>query len=133
MHEEFDINYMKETIGQCGLAYYGCCEPLDRKIDIVEKIPNLRKISVTPWADPDRAADAIGRRYVFSSKPTPAAVAVPVLDEAALRLEIRRILTAVRRNDCSCDIVLKDISTCNRRPENIFRWQQIVMEMVQAI
>lgn len=133
MHEEFDINYMKETIGQCGLAYYGCCEPLDRKIDIVEKIPNLRKISVTPWADPDRAADAIGRKYVFSSKPTPAAVAVSVLDEAALRLEIGRILAAVRRNDCSCDIVLKDISTCNRRPENIFRWQQIVMEMVQSL
>lgn len=133
MHEEFDINYMMESIGQCGLAYYGCCEPLDRKIDIVEKIPNLRKISVTPWADPDRAADAIGRKYVFASKPTPAAVAVPVLDEDTLRQEIGRILAAVKRNNCSCDIVLKDISTCNRRPENIFRWQQIVMEMVQNL
>jgi len=131
MHEEFDIDYMVETVGQCGLVYYGCCEPLDRKIDIVEKIPNLRKISITPWANVDVAAEAIGRKYVLASKPNPASVAVPVLDEDALREEIGRILGAVRRNGCSADIVLKDVSTCGRNPENLFRWERIVMEMVR--
>lgn len=51
MHDKFEIEFQKRTIGKCGLVYYGCCEPLDTKIDIVEKIPNLRKISITPWAD----------------------------------------------------------------------------------
>lgn len=131
MHEEFDIEYMKNTIGQCGLAYYGCCEPLDKKIDIVEKIPNLRKISITPWANVDVAAEAIGRKYVLSSKPNPSAVSVSMLDKEALREEIGRILDACRRNGCSCDIVLKDISSCCKRPENIFEWEQVVMEMVR--
>ncbi len=131
MHEEFDIEYMKKTVGQCGLVYYGCCEPLDKKIDIVEKIPNLRKISITPWADVNIAAEAINKKYVLSSKPNPSSVAVPVLDKDNLRREIKTILDACKRNGCSCDIVLKDISTCRKRPENIFEWEKIVMEMVK--
>jgi hypothetical protein len=131
MHEEFDIEYMKKTVGQCGLVYYGCCEPLDKKIDIVEKIPNLRKISVTPWANIDLAAEAIGSKYVLSAKPNPSAVAVPVLDKENLKREIGTILDACKRNNCSCDIVLKDISSCCKRPENIFEWEQVVMDIVK--
>ena len=131
MHEEFDIEYMKQTVGQCGLVYYGCCEPLDKKIDIVEKIPNLRKIGVTPWADVNVAAEAIGKKYVVSSKPNPAAVGVAMLDKDALKKEIGAILDACKRNSCSCDITLKDISTCSNRPENIFEWEQMVMELVR--
>jgi hypothetical protein len=131
MHDEFDISYMIETIGRCGLSYYGCCEPLDKKIDIVGKIPNLRKISVTPWADVNIAAEAIGRKYVLSAKPNPASVAVPVIDKYNLRKEIKKILDACTKNNCSCDIVLKDISTCRKQPENIFEWEQTVMETVR--
>lgn len=132
MHNEFDIDYMIETVGQCGLSYYGCCEPLDGKIDIVERIPNLRKISITPWANVNIAAEAIGEKYVLSSKPNPAKVAVPNLDKDDLKREIYEILDACKRNNCSCDIVLKDISSCNNRPENIFEWEQIVMELVKS-
>jgi hypothetical protein len=131
MHEEFDIDYIKEPMSRCGLVYYGCCEPLDKKMDIVMKLPNLRKIGVTPWADVNVAAEAIGRKYVLSSKPNPASVAVDRLDSDGLRKEIGAILAACRRHGCPCDIVLKDISTCNGRPENIFEWERIVMEMVR--
>jgi hypothetical protein len=131
MHYDFDIQYMIETLGQCGLVYYGCCEPLDKKIDIVEKIPNLRKIGVTPWADVNVAAEAINTKYVVSSKPNPSAVAVSMLDKDTLRKEISTILDACKRNNCSVDITLKDISTCCKRPQNIFEWEQTVMEMVK--
>ncbi|HIU32829.1 MAG TPA: hypothetical protein IAB66_11785 [Candidatus Caccousia avistercoris] len=131
MHEEFEIDYMKDTLGKCGLVYYGCCEPLDKKIDIVEKIPNLRKVSITPWADVQVGAEAIGKKYVLAAKPNPSAVAVPLLDKDALRKEIGNILDASRRNGCSVELVLKDISTCCHRPQNIFEWEQIVMDMVE--
>ncbi|MDN0043317.1 hypothetical protein [Mediterraneibacter glycyrrhizinilyticus] len=36
MHDEFDIQYMKKAMEPFGYVYYGCCEPLDRKIDILE-------------------------------------------------------------------------------------------------
>jgi hypothetical protein len=133
MHDEFDLEYMKRTVGTCGLVYYGCCEPLHNKIDLVEKIPNLRKIGVTPWADVNVAAEIIGGRYVVSNKPNPAAVAVPVLNEEALRKELGAVLEACKRYGVrGLDITLKDISTCCNRPENIFRWEQIAMEMVES-
>jgi hypothetical protein len=131
MHDEFDIEYMKKTMGQCGLVYYGCCEPLDKKIDIVEKIPNLRKISITPWANVDVASEAIAGRYVIASKPNPSSVAVGKLNKDALSQDIKRTIDACRRNGCSCDIVLKDISTCGNRPSNIFEWEKTVMEIVK--
>ncbi|QHQ63140.1 hypothetical protein Ana3638_22135 [Anaerocolumna sedimenticola] len=78
---EFDIPYMCRAMEQFGLVYYGCCEPLHNQIDIVSKIPNLRKISVTPWADFDIAAECIGKKYVMAAKANPAAVAIPNVDE----------------------------------------------------
>lgn len=131
MHDEFDIQYMMKLMADFGLNYYGCCEPLDRKMDIVEKLPNLRKVSITPWADVDVAAEAIGKKYVLANKPNPAAVTT-ILNEDALRKEIGRTLEAVKRNGCSCDIVLKDISSAGHDVKNLIRWEQIVMEMVKG-
>ena len=66
------IQDAKKVLSHYGLVYYGCCEALDRKLDMVKKIPNLRKISITPWANLERAAEIIGRNYVVSTKPNPA-------------------------------------------------------------
>lgn len=132
MHEEFDIEYEKEYFKGFGLVYYGCCEPLDRKIDIIRDIPGLRKISITPWANVKHAAEQMGGDFVMARKPNPAMVAVPELDEAALRAEIGETLDVCRANGVPVEFVLKDISSCGHNPENIFRWAQIVMDMVTA-
>ncbi|MDR3314050.1 MAG: hypothetical protein LBS96_06290 [Oscillospiraceae bacterium] len=133
MHDAFDIQYQIATTGSCGLVYYGCCEPLHNKIDIVEKIPNLRKIGVTPWADVDVATEIIGGRYVVSNKPNPAAVAVAHLDEDELRRELGKTLAACKRNGVrGLDITLKDISTVHHNPQNLFRWAQIAMELAEG-
>ena len=100
-------------------------------MDIVEKLPHLRKISTTPWADVDVAAEAIGRKYVLSNKPNPAAVSLE-LDEDALRKEIGRTLAAAKRNDCSIELVLKDISSAGKDVKNLIRWEQIAMELVKS-
>jgi len=131
MHDEFDIDYVKGLMEPFGLVYYGCCEPLDRKIDIIEKIPNLRKISITPWADVDVAAERIGTKYVLSSKPNPASVAVSNLDETSVRAELKKILDACKRNGCACDMVLKDISSVGHNAENLFQWERIAMDLVK--
>jgi len=130
MHEEFDIDYMKKLLAPFGANYYGCCEPLDKKIDIVEKIPNLRKISITPWADVDVSAEIIGNRYVLSNKPNPASVGLK-LNEEALREELGHTLAATKRNHCNCELVLKDISSVGKDIHNLMRWEQIAMELVK--
>ena len=131
MQEEFEIEHAKKLFEPFGLVYYGCCEPLHRKLDILAKLPHLRKIGVTPWADVDLMAEFIGGKYVMACKPNPAAVAIGSLDEDALRKELRHMLAAVRRNNASCDLVLKDISSAAGRLENLIRWEQIAMELVR--
>jgi len=130
MHEEFEIEYAKEFFEGFGLVYYGCCEPLHDKIDIVKKIPNLRKISITPWADVRKSAERMGKDYVLARKPNPAAVAVPHLDEEALRADILETLTVCRENGTPCEFVLKDISSAAYNPMNLTRWTQITMETI---
>ena len=129
MHDEFDITYAIESMKQFGMVYYGCCEPLDKKIDILRKIKNLRKISITPWADINIAAEAIGKDYVIAAKPNPANVSTG-FDENVIRKELKSIVDAVKRNGCSCDIVLKDISTVAGKPEHMIKWIEIAMEVV---
>ena len=96
------------------------------------KIPNLRKISVTPWANPHVCCEQIGGRYVVSAKPNPATLAVPHLDEQTVRAELDNTLSAIKRNGCSADIVLKDISTVCGNPENLIRWHRVATEAIQA-
>ena len=130
MTEEFEIDYARRFFEGFGLVYYGCCEPLDKKIDIVKKLPNLRKVSITPWADADEAADRLGSDYVFAYKPNPAFVATETLDESAVEAEIRRALNACKRNGISCEFTLKDISSIHRNPKNLERWAEIAMKLV---
>lgn len=131
MHDEFEIQYAMRAMESFGLVYYGCCEPLDRKIDIVKKIPNLRKISITPWADIRRAAETIGSEYVISAKPNPANLPFAAQNQTLIREEIRTIVKTCRDNGTPCEILLKDISTAAYNLENLIVWNRIAMEEVQ--
>jgi len=130
MQDEFDTQYMIKAMEPFGLVYYGCCEPLHHKIHILEKIPRLRKISITPWADVDVATDIIQNKYVVASKANPSNLAALKLDKEVVTKELTKIVSACRRNGCSCDIVLKDITTVYNNPKNLFEWEKIAMDIV---
>lgn len=132
MHDEFDISYMVEALEPFGLVYYGCCEPLHQKIDILRKIKNLRKISITPWADYDVAAQAMGQDYVMAAKPNPSHLLTKNLDCEVIGGEFRHILTACRKNSCALELTLKDISSVCGRPQNLFDWEKTAMKMVKS-
>lgn len=127
MHDEFDLAYNQKLFGGCGLLYYGCCEPLDTKIDILrQRFPNLRKVSITPWADPVRAARSIGRDFVLAGKPNPAFVAASTFNPAPVAAEIARYCEACRETGTPLEFVIKDISTIANRPENLSQWAATV-------
>ena len=72
MHEEFGLAYERRWLERFGLAYYGCCEPLHRQDRRSwQSIPNLRKISISPWADVGPRPSGCEGRYVMSLKPSP--------------------------------------------------------------
>lgn len=129
MHNEYDIQYLLPIAKKFGLCYYGCCEPLSDRIDLLKQIPNLRKVGVTPWSSVDASAEKLGRNYVFARKPNPAMVAT-TLDEDAVRKDITHVIEACQKHGCPYEFVLKDISTIGYKPQNIIRWVQVVEETI---
>ena len=130
--EEFEIPYISEIASYLGNIYYGCCEKLSDRLDVISKIPNLRKISCSPWSEPDEFAETIPKNIVMSVKPNPAFLAAPSLDEYAIKKNIQVALDAAKRNNVCVEFLLKDISTVKYCPERLEKWNNIVMDMVNA-
>jgi len=129
-HEEYDIDIMKPLYERFGLLYYGCCEPLHDRIHIIRKINNIRKISVSPWADIDISAEKISGDYVFSAKPHPVYIASGVLQEDNIKKQITHVMEACKQNNTSCEFILKDVSTVAGRPEVLSQWEKLTMKLV---
>ncbi|NLO83081.1 MAG: hypothetical protein GX094_08520 [Clostridiales bacterium] len=132
MHQEFELDYAEKWYKRFGLVYYGCCEPLHNKLDIVRKIPNLRKISMSPWVDQEKGAEKIGPDFVFSRKPNPAFLAGDSWDPAVVEEDLRKTLEICTRNDCPVEFILKDISTVRYQPQRLWQWADIAMKVVQG-
>ena len=129
MQDEFDLQYMRGMMEKCAVSYYGCCEALDRFIPYLKKIPNMRKIGVSPWADLRSSAEQIGGAYVFARKPNPANVAGQ-FNREAVEKETLQTIEACIENKCPYEFVLKDISTAGNNPQNIINWTSTVMETI---
>ena len=127
MFEEYELNYMMPIFERFGLVYYGCCDPMDGKMKEARKIPHLRKISMSPWANKERGASEIGRDYVFSSKPNPAFIAAPFFDEDLVRRDLEETLNICRRSLSPLEFIFKDISTVRNEPLRLVKWAKIAM------
>lgn len=130
MHDEFEIRYTKPLFEKFGLGYYGCCEPLDRKVGIISRITNVRKISMSPWADKDRGAEALGKRYVFSSKPNPAFLAPADFHIEQAIADIKETRDICKRYGTPVEFILKDVSTVNYKPGRLTEWADAVMRTI---
>jgi len=130
MHEEFALQYESRLLTRFGLSCYGCCEPLHHKVEIARRhLPNLRRISMSPWADVAAGAEAIGKDLVLSYKPNPAAMAGDTWDIENVRAGLRDVLEKTR--GCSVEVLMKDLHTCHGRPERMWEWTQAALELAE--
>jgi len=126
MHEEFSLRFERPVMERFGLSYYGCCEPLHRKVKMLRSIRNLRKISMSPKADLRIGAAEVGRDYVMSFKPNPAHLASDGFDEALVGSYLKQAVTDLR--GCNTEIVLKDVTTARGDVVRLRRWEQLAMQ-----
>jgi len=131
MFAEFVFPYQLPILERFGLNCYGCCEPLDKRWHIVQQIPNLCRVSVSPWADRARMAEMLGDRYIYSMKPRPTDLAMDGFDEARIRAELREALRVTR--DCRVEVIMKDNHTIRNDPQRVIRWVQIAREEAEAL
>ncbi len=126
MFEEFVLPYQLPITNRFGLVYYGCCEPVHTRIKSIKRIPNLRRVSVSPWADQQVMAAELGRDYIFCRKPNPTQISMEVWDEAAIRADLSETLRIAK--DCPLELVMKDVHTLNNQPWRLGRWVELARE-----
>jgi hypothetical protein len=129
MHWQFSLKHEMRWLERWGLTYYGCCEPLHLKVGILDRIPNLRKISVSPWFDIARGLENGAGKYVLSVKPNPAVFAEESFNADHARADIVKLLDQAA--GCSVELVMKDISTVQGDPSRLQRWGEIAMDEVE--
>ncbi|MFP4382396.1 MAG: hypothetical protein ACLFUS_17980 [Candidatus Sumerlaeia bacterium] len=130
MHREFSLDYEKQLLQHFGLNGYGCCEDLSQKMPDVLTIPNIRRISISPFASVEKCAEQLQGNYIFSWKPHPSHL-VGHFDEDAIRKYIRHTIDVCEKNGCVLEMILKDTHTCENHPERFDRWTQIAREEVE--
>lgn len=126
MFEEFIFPYQLPLLERFGLNCYGCCEPIDARWRIIKKIPNLRRISVSPWSSVPVMAELLEGRYILSLKPNPSLLAMDSFDEGLIRRNLRESMDQAR--GCCLEVIMKDNHTLRNDPERAIRWAKIAIE-----
>lgn len=128
MHWEFAVKHDLRWLERWGLTYYGCCEPLHHKMEVLRRIPNLRKVSINFHCKLDAVARNVGADYVWSYKPNPAVLAEDGWRPEAARAELHRVADAARGVGANVEFIMKDISTVRYQPCRLWEWSRIAME-----
>jgi hypothetical protein len=126
LFEEFVFQYQMPLLSRFGLNCYGCCEPVDSRWHLLKQIPNLRRVSVSPWSNLEKMAEYLGDRYILSMKPNPADLAAPSFDGERIRAGLREAMRITR--GCRVEVIMKDNHTICRDPRRVTEWTRIARE-----
>jgi hypothetical protein len=124
MFAEFIFPYQKTIMDEFGLTCYGCCEGMENRIGIVKSCGNLRRVSVSHWADVPRMVDELQKDYIFSLKPTPSPLALSEIDLDSARAELEEKVGLAKDNTC-LEVIMKDNHTIGGNPQNLTRWVEL--------
>lgn len=131
IQKSLGVQYEKKWLDLFAYSYYGCCEKLSDRIDILSEIKNLRKISISPWSNLDDAVNCINRKYVLSYKVNPSKFINPCWNIKEEQAEFRKILKKLIK--CSSEIIIKDISTFGSHPERIAQWLDMAKTEIEYL
>jgi hypothetical protein len=132
--DEFVLPYQLPLLSRFGLNAYGCCEPLDTRIDILlKKIPRLRKVTVSPWSDVKFMAEKLGKDYVYCWKMNPACIATEKINEDEIRAIAKEAFSVTREHGCPAEVLMRDVRTLANNKMNAIRWVEIMREVTNRI
>ena len=131
MFYEFVYPYQADILERFGLNCYGCCEPMDPRWGYVKNFHNLRRISVSPWADVQKMAAYLEDKYVLSLKPSPTPLSMYHMNEDKVRDDLA--VKLAQSKGCCVEIIMKDNHTLGNNPNNAVRWCEIAREEIHKL
>ena len=131
MHDQFSFSYDKEVMGLFKSINVGCCEVLDKKVDLCKSLENRRKVSIGEWCNHLEAAEAIKEDYVYSYRAAGIHFVNDQWDKVNAEKEIRSVLEAVKAKNCSTEIVLNIGGTLGKEPhKKVIEWSAMVRRLI---
>ncbi|MBT3272987.1 MAG: hypothetical protein HN368_07525, partial [Spirochaetales bacterium] len=131
MFNEFSLPYLAEVSSMFGLAYYGCCEPLDDRIEYIKKkMPNLRVVSISGWNDFQKIGEALGKEYVHSKKPNPAFMSGITPDWDNMKKDLHDSWSACPGGNM--EIIVRDVYDINDDMNRIAEWVKMARKVLGA-
>lgn len=131
MSEEFAFAHESRYAALFGLHSYGCCERLDHKIDgLRAHFPNLRKISLSPFADLEAGMERIGSDDVVCFKPNSNYLTGASWSLEPLRAELIRVMALARKHGSQVEIDMKTLITLNGEPQRLWAWCDMAVEVI---
>ena len=130
MFREFIFPCYKKIASVFGRLSYGCCEPVNTFWDDIKTLPNLKKVSISPWCDEDFMAEQLrGSGIIYHRKPSPTYLGVGTnLDEDAFRKHIEK--TVKTACGCKLEICQRDVYTVNNDMNKVRRYVEIIREAI---
>jgi len=71
MFDEFLMPHFTALASKFKLLKFGCCEPVHNLMPVLQRLPGLRKVSVTPWCDLARLTETCREDVIWCRKPIP--------------------------------------------------------------
>lgn len=131
MYGEFIFSYYRRVAQRFGLLSYGCCEAVDPVWQYLCTLPNLRKVSISPWCNEETMGERLrGGGITYLRKPSPNFLGVgTALDEEGLRAHMER--TARAACGCPLEFSQRDVYTIHHDPGKVRRYVQITRQSVE--
>ncbi len=127
---EFVFPYQVAVAERFGRAYYGCCEPVHTRWHIVKDMPNLKRVSISPWCDQKMMGEALGGDFVFCRKPNPSLISTDNFDEDVLLADLGETLLSA--GGCNVELVMKDVHTVRSHPERFGAWVELARRAIEG-
>ncbi|MCL2003678.1 MAG: hypothetical protein FWG72_06715 [Oscillospiraceae bacterium] len=127
MFAEHIAPHYRRIAERYGLLSYGCCEAVDPVWDcFLSGLDNLRKVSVSPWANEDFMGEKLrGKNIVYMRKPTSNLLGLgSALDEQAVMEHIGRTVAAAK--GCYLEIIQRDVYQIQNTPDKVRRYVELV-------
>lgn len=133
MFEEFVFPFQQRIARRFGLVSYGCCEKMQQRFEKVRTLPNLRRVSVSPWADKLELGEMMGGDYLYAWKLNPSVLARDKASTDAIRADIEPFIGPLRGFGCRLELVMKDNHTLCRNSQNVKTWVCTAKEIVNQL
>lgn len=133
MFHEFIFPCYKRISENFSRLSYGCWEPVSAFWEDIKTLPNLKKVSISPWCDEDFMAEQLKNSgIIYHRKPSPNYLGVgDNLDEDAFRQHIEKTIKTAR--GCILEITQRDVYTIHHDINKVKRYVAIIRECIDKL